>query len=77
MLNVRVIERDEQVRYDELMAVYHRRGALRRIGHELHYVVEDRGVGLRWRVFRRRRLSVGLATVELAGRNHIALRDCV
>ena len=40
-LGLRLIGRGEQARYDDLMGQYHRRGALRRIGHELHYVATD------------------------------------
>ncbi|MCY4219596.1 MAG: hypothetical protein OXE56_10065, partial [Gammaproteobacteria bacterium] len=42
-LNLRLVRYDEMAQYDDFMGQYHRRGALRRIGHELHYVVEDRG----------------------------------
>ena len=38
-LNLRVISASEQAQFDDLMAKHHRRGALRRIGHELHYTV--------------------------------------
>ena len=43
VLNLRLVRYDEMAQYDDFMDQYHRRGALRRIGHELHYVVEDRG----------------------------------
>ncbi|MDE0308378.1 MAG: DUF4338 domain-containing protein [Acidiferrobacterales bacterium] len=39
-LNLQLISRTEQAQFDDLMEKYHRRGALRRIGHELHYVVK-------------------------------------
>ncbi len=42
-LNLRLISTDEQSQFDDFMAKHHRRGALRRIGHELHYVVIDEG----------------------------------
>ncbi len=41
VLNLRLISPVEQAQFDDLMAKHHRRGALRRIGHELHYVVTD------------------------------------
>ncbi|MCY4226461.1 MAG: DUF4338 domain-containing protein [Gammaproteobacteria bacterium] len=40
-LNLRLVQSDEMTQYDDLMAKHHRRGALRRIGHELHYVAGD------------------------------------
>ncbi|MDE2724208.1 MAG: DUF4338 domain-containing protein [Gemmatimonadota bacterium] len=38
-LDLRLIKRGEQAQFDDLMAKHHPCGALRRIGHELHYVV--------------------------------------
>ena len=43
VLNLRLVQPDEMAQYDNLMAHHHRRGSLRRIGHELHYVVEHQG----------------------------------
>lgn len=40
-LNLRLVNGEEQAQFDDLMAKHHRRGALRRIGHELHYVATD------------------------------------
>ena len=40
-LQIRLISSTEQAQYDELMQQHHRRGSLRRIGHELHYVATD------------------------------------
>ena len=40
-LALRLIGGGEQARDDDLMEQHHRRGALRRIGHELHYVATD------------------------------------
>ncbi|MCY4303201.1 MAG: DUF4338 domain-containing protein [Aestuariivita sp.] len=42
-LNLRLAQHNEMAQYDNLMAKHHKRGALRRIGHELHYVVEHQG----------------------------------
>lgn len=39
--HLRLISCDELARFDAWMEQHHRRGALRRIGHELHYVVID------------------------------------
>ena len=40
-LQIRLISSAEQTQFDELMQQHHRRGSLRRIGHELHYVATD------------------------------------
>lgn len=43
LLLLRLISTAEQAHYDDLMAQHHRRGALRRIGQELHYVAVNDG----------------------------------
>ena len=42
-LHLRLISGGEQSKFDDLMQRHHRRGALRCIGHELHYIVTDDG----------------------------------
>ena len=38
VLQIRLISSTEQTQFDELMQQHHRRGSLRRIGHELHFI---------------------------------------